>query len=282
MNETSLKSPCKLTSCREKKKSKPLNLVVDWFQEEVKNFNMVEPKTHSNPWHLNPHKTITNTTEYWSPISTPNPFLYINLTKQLVFKNHNHHHQVTVGFLSEKKASDLEREPFSLRSTKSSSPSGFRAGSNLSMAKRALSRKGLKAISIACHPNARAPNTTTACSWKLEREKKNDFWGGELVCTTVFATDGGFLWGKGSLWRQGRGGVMLGRVRLINYLYSLAASGFYDFLVDLVWFVGFITKTKTEPDLLKFIVLKIGLIGFSSRFGFFGWSVFLNTPKFIL
>jgi hypothetical protein len=63
---------------------------------------------------------------------------------------------------------------------------------------------------------------------------------------------------------------MLGRVRLINYLYSLAASGFYDFLVDLVWFVGFITKTKTEPDLLKFIVLKIGLIGFSSRFGFFG------------
>jgi hypothetical protein len=48
-----------------------------------------------------------------------------------------------------------------------------------------------------------------------------------LVCTTVFATDGGFLWGKGSLWRQGRGGVMLGRVRLINYLYSLAASGFF-------------------------------------------------------
>ncbi|KAJ6412351.1 hypothetical protein OIU84_005414 [Salix udensis] len=31
------------------------------------------------------------------------------------------------------------------------------------MAERALSRKGLKAISIASHPNARAPNTTTAC-----------------------------------------------------------------------------------------------------------------------
>jgi hypothetical protein len=64
---------------------------------------------------------------------------------------------------------------------------------------------------------------------------------------------------------------MLGRVRLINYLYSLAASGFfYDFLVGPVRFVGFITKTKTEPDLLKFMVLKIGLISFLSRLGFFG------------
>ena len=116
---------------------------------------MVEPKNHSNPWHLNPHKTITNTIEYWSPISTPNPFLYINLTKQLVFKNHSYHHQATAGFSSEKKASDSEREPFSLRSAKSSSPSGSRARSDLFMAERALSRKGLKAISIACHPNAR-------------------------------------------------------------------------------------------------------------------------------
>jgi hypothetical protein len=68
MKKTSPKSTCKLTNCREEKKkekSKPLNLVVDWFQEKVKNFNMVEPKTHSNSWHLNPHKTITNTIEYW-------------------------------------------------------------------------------------------------------------------------------------------------------------------------------------------------------------------------
>ena len=196
---------------------------------------MVEPKTHSNPWQLNPHKTITNTTEYWSPISTPSPFLYINLTKQLVFKNHRHHHQATAGFSSEKKTSDSEREPFSWRSAKSSSPSGTRARSDLSMAERVLSRKGLKAILIACHPNARASNTTTACSWKLEREEKNDFWGGELVCTAVFAIDGDFLWGNESLWRQGRGGVMLGRVRLINYLYSLAASGFFM----IFWLVRF-------------------------------------------
>jgi len=131
MKETSPKSACKLTNCREKKeKSKPLNLVVDWFQEEVKNFNMVEPKTHSNPWHLNPHKTITNTIECWSPISTPSPFLYINLTKQLVFKNHSYYHQATAGFSLEKKTSDSEREPFSLRSAKSSSPSGSQAGSD--------------------------------------------------------------------------------------------------------------------------------------------------------
>jgi hypothetical protein len=52
---------------------------------------------------------------------------------------------------------------------------GSRSRSDLSIVEQALSRKGLKAISIACHPNARAPNTTTACSWKLEREKKNDF-----------------------------------------------------------------------------------------------------------
>ncbi|KAJ6959811.1 hypothetical protein NC653_038006 [Populus alba x Populus x berolinensis] len=42
---------------------------------------MVEPKTHSNPWHLNPHKIITNNTEYRSSISTLTPFLNINLTK---------------------------------------------------------------------------------------------------------------------------------------------------------------------------------------------------------
>jgi len=33
---------------------------------------------------------------------------------------------------------------------------------------------------------------------------------------------------------------------------------------------GFWFKTETEPDLLKFMVLTIGLIGFSFRFGFFG------------
>jgi len=206
--------------------------LISWGGKELQHG---EPKNHSNPWHLNPNKSITNTIEYWSPISTPNPFLYINLTKQLVFKNHSYHHQATVGFSSEKKTSDLEREPFSLRSAKSSSPLGSQAGSNLFMAERALSRKGLKAISIACHPNARALNATTAYNWKLERERKNDFWGGKLVCIAVFATDGSFLWGKGSLWRQGRGGVMLGRVRLINYLYFLVARGFFM----IFWLVRF-------------------------------------------
>jgi hypothetical protein len=43
--------------------------------------------------------------------------------------------------------------------------------------------------------------------------------------------------------------------------------------MGLVWFglvSGFWFKTETGPDLLKFMVLKIGLIGFSFRFGFFG------------
>ena len=168
---------------------------------------MVEPKIHSNPWHLNPHKTITNTIECWSSISTPNPFLYINLTKQLVFKNHSYHHQATAGFSSEKKASDSEREPFSLRSAKSSSPSGSRAGSNLFMAEIALSRKGLKAISIACHPNTRALNATTACSWKLERERKNDFWGGKLVALQSLPQTTVFCEGRGVCESRGEGGL---------------------------------------------------------------------------
>lgn len=46
-------------------------------------------------------------------------------------------------------------------------------------------------------------------------------------------------------------------------------------MVGLVWFVGFSFKTKTEPDLLEFMVLKIGLISFSSRFGFFGYFFFV-------
>jgi hypothetical protein len=40
-------------------------------------------------------------------------------------------------------------------------------------------------------------------------------------------------------------------------------------LVGPVRFVGFSFKTETELDLLEFMVLKIGLIGFLSRFGFF-------------
>ena len=152
---------------------------------------MVEPKTHSNPWHLNPHKTITNTIECWSSISTPSPFLYINLTKQLVLKNHSYHHQA----------------PFSLWSAKSSSPSGSRAGSDLFMTERALSRKGLKAISIACHLNARALNATTACSWKLEREKKNDFWGGKLVAMQSLPQTAVFCEGRGVCEGRGEGGL---------------------------------------------------------------------------
>jgi hypothetical protein len=44
----------------------------------------------------------------------------------------------------------------------------------------------------------------------------------------------------------------------------------FGFLVGLVRFVGFSFKIETKPDLLEFMVLKIGLIGFLSRFGFFG------------
>jgi len=43
----------------------------------------------------------------------------------------------------------------------------------------------------------------------------------------------------------------------------------FGFLVGPVRFVGFSFKTETELDLLEFMVLKIGLIGFLSRFGFF-------------
>jgi hypothetical protein len=48
-------------------------------------------------------------------------------------------------------------------------------------------------------------------------------------------------------------------------------AGFNDFWVDPVRFVGFITKTETEPDLFKFMILKISLSGFSSQFGFFSF-----------
>jgi hypothetical protein len=59
-------------------------------------------------------------------------------------------------------------------------------------------------------------------------------WRGEVVYTVCcLCIDGGFLWGKGSLWGQRRGGVIWGRVRLIIYLYSLADSEF-DWLFG--WF----------------------------------------------
>jgi len=41
-------------------------------------------------------------------------------------------------------------------------------------------------------------------------------------------------------------------------------------MVGPVWFVGFSFKTEIKLDLLEFMVLKIDLIDFSSRFGFFG------------
>jgi len=44
----------------------------------------------------------------------------------------------------------------------------------------------------------------------------------------------------------------------------------FGFLVGPVRFVGFSFKTETKPNLLEFMILKIGLIGFLSRFGFFG------------
>ena len=42
----------------------------------------------------------------------------------------------------------------------------------------------------------------------------------------------------------------------------------FSFLVGPVRFVSFSFKTKTKPDLLEFMVLKISLIGFLSQFSF--------------
>ena len=68
-----------------------------------------------------------------------------------------------------------------------------------------------------------------------------------------------------------RGQAAAFRVRF-QYLTIYTPLNLYSFgfLVGPVWFVGFSFKTETEPDLLEFMVLKIGLIGFLSRFGFFG------------
>jgi hypothetical protein len=68
-----------------------------------------------------------------------------------------------------------------------------------------------------------------------------------------------------------RGQTTTFRVRF-QYLTNYTPLNLYTFgfLVGLVRFVGFSFKIKTEPDLLEFMVLKIGLIGFLSRFVFFG------------
>ena len=68
-----------------------------------------------------------------------------------------------------------------------------------------------------------------------------------------------------------RGQTTTFRVRF-QYLTIYTPLNLYSFgfLVGLVRFVGFSFKTETEPDLLEFMILKIGLIGFLSRFVFFG------------
>ena len=68
-----------------------------------------------------------------------------------------------------------------------------------------------------------------------------------------------------------RGQTTTFRVRF-QYLTNYTPLNLYSFgfLVGLVQFVGFSFKIETKPDLLEFMVLKIGLIGFLSRFGFFG------------
>ena len=68
-----------------------------------------------------------------------------------------------------------------------------------------------------------------------------------------------------------RGRATAFRVRF-KYLTIYTPLNLYSFgfLVGPVWFVGFSFKTETEPDLLEFMILKIGLISFLSRFGFFG------------
>jgi hypothetical protein len=68
-----------------------------------------------------------------------------------------------------------------------------------------------------------------------------------------------------------RGQAATFRVRF-QYLTIYTRLNLYSFgfFVGPVRFVGFSFKTETEPDLLEFMILKIGLIGFLSRFGFFG------------
>jgi len=43
----------------------------------------------------------------------------------------------------------------------------------------------------------------------------------------------------------------------------------FSFLIGPVRFIGFSFKTETEPDLLEFMVMKIGLIGFFISIRFF-------------
>jgi len=80
-----------------------------------------------------------------------------------------------------------------------------------------------------------------------------------------------------------RGQAVAFRVRF-KYLTIYTPLNLYSFgfLVGPVRFVNFSFKTKTEPDLLEFMVLKIDLKGFLSRFGFFGYfsSVFLVNRFF--
>jgi len=80
-----------------------------------------------------------------------------------------------------------------------------------------------------------------------------------------------------------RGQAAAFRVRF-KYLTIYTPLNLYSFgfLVGPVRFVNFSFKTKTEPDLLEFMVLKIDLKGFLSRFGFFGYfsSVFLVNRFF--
>jgi hypothetical protein len=64
--------------------------------------------------------------------------------------------------------------------------------------------------------------------------------------------------------------MLIVRVRLqFNYLYLEDFCNFGFYRSGSVC-AGFWFKIKTEPDLLKFMVLTIGLIGFSFWFGFFG------------
>ena len=72
-----------------------------------------------------------------------------------------------------------------------------------------------------------------------------------------------------------RGQAAAFRVRF-QYLTIYTPFNLYSFgfLVGVVWFVAFRFKTETEPDLLEFIVLKIGLIGFLFQFSFFGYFFF--------
>jgi hypothetical protein len=79
-----------------------------------------------------------------------------------------------------------------------------------------------------------------------------------------------FSLGKAATQMRGSKVMLTVRVRLQFNIYTSKIFVTFGFYRSGSVCAGFWFKTETEPVLLKFMVLTIGLIGFSFRFGFFG------------